>query len=145
MSWFKKPVAYRSYSDGTYEIIERRSFLRISTAALAVVGIGGGLAAGLVHQGILGSGSAKPTTGSLNRPPAITHEAAMQIIQSQDRAAVYQILGRYHSLDVVERRFFWLAVASLGMADLKPFAKNVVDTESDRQVVDTLRAFLEHG
>lgn len=128
MSWFKKPVAYRSYSDGTYEIIERRSFLRIGAAVLAVAATPTGGA--FIYPKL----TEKPGE-SLGPPPALV---AIDIIARQDRATVYQVLTQYERLERIGRTDFWMAVAALQMTDLIPFAEYQARVESDQAVRDAI-------
>ncbi|MEQ8766706.1 MAG: hypothetical protein RL885_22525 [Planctomycetota bacterium] len=125
MAWFKKPVAYRSYSDGTYEIIERRSLLPIYAVALAVAATLTGGPFILKSPPPIGPGS---DTG---RDPNVTSQIMVRIIQTRDTEAVYRILPHYANLDRIERYCFWNSARSLNMHELARFAKTVISSEND--------------
>ncbi|MEQ8762589.1 MAG: hypothetical protein RL885_01595 [Planctomycetota bacterium] len=131
MSWFKKPVEYRSYSDGSYEIIERRSLLRIGAAAL-------GLSSVIAGGAFVVPRIVAPET--VDTPQA---SIAVEIIKRRDTKAVYQVLSQYDRLDRIAKTDFWGAVLLLRMTDLIPFAKSRLEIENDRAVRDSIQTAIK--
>ncbi|MEQ8763024.1 MAG: hypothetical protein RL885_03795, partial [Planctomycetota bacterium] len=99
MSWFKTPSEYRRYADGRVEIIERRSLLKISLAALGALAVAAGTAAVVMTSSPMGGTGGE----DLSRHPELTQQVVARILEEQDHDALYRILGHYDSLDPLER------------------------------------------
>ncbi len=138
MSWFSKPVEYRRYDDGTVEIIERRSFLRIGAAVLVGLGLVSAGAYTFRTPPEMGPGS----SGGNDRSLYLTQQAMVRIVDEADVEAVYRILPHYAQLTAGERFLFWSAVASLHIDELKAFAGMARLRENDTRVRTIISMFL---
>ncbi len=144
MSWFSVLRRRRRHADERGEIVERCSLPRIGLAVLGLLAVGGGTAAFMMTQAPVGTKASvgAETPPEFNRHPELTQAIVAKIVATQDRGAVYRMLGRYEILDSFARGQFWRLVGAFKMTDLRPFAEVALRVEVNPRIRNGIEVFL---